>query len=178
MAVVAPSVDPAGAVIDAQIAILQALVTANTNPRIEYGLQQTLNLVQVQAVDHYMVTGWLNAAAILALYTAPAWDKVGQSLAARVTSLTNLYNKTLAAGMPPGNADGYGDSGWTTIASAYAQQLYAKQIESVEHLMSLPGGTTAATILAGMTGAQTAPGGIVYAYVFSSVGFTDDWIDD
>lgn len=176
MAVTAPSTDPAGAAIDAQIAVLQALVMANANPRIEYNLQQQLNQAQVQAVDHYMVTGWLNAATILASYSAPSWDSVGQTITARVAYLQNLYNN--APAMPPGNANGYGDSGWTTLASAYAQLLYAKQIELVEHIMNVPGGTTAATILANMTGTQTAPAGIPYEYVFNSVGFTDAWIDD
>ena len=176
MAVVAPTTDPQGAAIDAQIAVLQALVTANKNPLIEYQLQQQLNLLQMQAVDHYMVTGWLNAASILALYSAPSWDKTGQVITARVAALQNLYNNALV--MPVGNANGYGDSGWTTIASAYAQMLYAKQIELVEHIMGLPGGTSAATILANMTGVQTAPAGIPFEYVFNSVGFTDAWIDD
>ncbi|MGH8335597.1 MAG: hypothetical protein ACRETL_01950 [Gammaproteobacteria bacterium] len=156
--------------------MLQTLVTTNGNPFVEYQLQQELNKRQVEAVDHYMVTGWLNAAAVLALYSAPSWDQSGQTITARVAFLQNLFNT--APAMPPGNADGYGGSGWTTIASAYAQMLYAKQIELVEHLMALPGGTTAATILSAMTGVQTAPAGIPYAYVFNSVGFTDVWIDD
>lgn len=178
MTVTAPSTDPAGAAIDAQIAVLQALVTGNANPRVEYQLTQELNKWQVEAVDHYMVTGWLNAATILATFSAPAWDKPGQSIAARVVALQTLYTNQLAIPMPVGNANGYGDSGWTTIAAAYAQMLYAKQIELVEHIMALPGGTSAATILATMTGVQTNPAGIPYQYVFDSVGFTDAWIDD
>lgn len=176
MAVTAPSQDTAGAAIDAQIAVLQAVVSMNKNPAIEYRLQQELNLWQIHAVDHYMVTGWLNAATVLATYQPPAWDAKGKTIAARVAFLQNLFNN--APAMPPGNADGYGGSGWTTIASAYAQALYAKQIELVEHLMDLPGGTPAATILAGLTGSQTAPAGIPYAYAFNSVGFTDADIDD
>lgn len=178
MTVLAPSTDPQGALIDLSIATLQALVTANKNPLIEYQLQQQLNAIQVQAVDHYMVTGWLNAATILLTYSAPAWDKVGQTITARVAALQTLYAKALAAGMPAGNKDGFGSAGWTTIASAYAQQLYAKQIELVEHLMDLPGGTSAATMLATLTGFQTTPAGISYEYTFDSVGFTDAWIDD
>lgn len=178
MAVVAPTTDPQGALLDQSIATLQALVTANKNPAIEYQLQQQLNALQVAAVDHYMVTGWVNAAAILAVFTAPSWDKEGQKIKTRVASLTTIYNQALAAGMPAGNANGYGSSGWTTIAAAYAQQLYAKQIELVERIMNLPGGTSAATMLSTLTGAQTAPGGIVYEYVFTSVGFTDAWLDD
>jgi hypothetical protein len=176
MAVTAPTTDPAGAALDAQIAALQALVTANANPRVLYQLQQALNIAQVVAVEHYMVTGWLNAAAILAVYTPPAWDTHGQNVLTRVAFLQNLYNN--APAMPVGNANGYGSSGWTTIASAYAQMLYAKQIELVEWIMNLPGGTTAATMLANLTGAQTAPAGIPFEYVFNSVGFTDAWIDD
>lgn len=178
MAVVAPPADTSGAALDAQIATVQALVSANRNPLIEYQLQQQLNQLQVAAVEHYMVTGWLNAAAILALYTAPSADKSGQTITARVAALTAFYNNAVTAGMPPGNANGYGDAGWTTIASAYAQQLYAKQIELVEHIMNLPAGTSAAVILSTMTGAQTAPAGIAFEYVFNSVGFTDAWIDD
>lgn len=178
MTVVAPTADKAGARIDARIATVQALVTANANPRVLYALQQQLNLLQVDAIDHYMVTGWLNAAAILLLYSAPPWDKTGQTIAKRVASLTAIYNAALAAGMPVGNAYGYGTAGWTTIAAAYAQQLYAKQIELVERIVSVPGGTSAATILAAMTGSQTAPGGVPFNYVFNSVGFTDAWVDD
>lgn len=176
MAVTAPSQDTAGAAIDAQIGALQSLVTANKNPAVEARLTQELNRWQVLAVDHYMVTGWLNAATILVTYQPPAWDAKGQSIKTRVAFLRNLVNNPPT--MPPGNADGYGGSGWTTIASAYAQALYAKQIELVEHIMDLPGGTTAAAILAALTGSQTAPAGIPYAYVFSSVGFTDADIND
>jgi hypothetical protein len=178
MTVLAPPLDPAGAAIDAQIAVLQALVNANANPAVQALQLQELNAAQVAAVEHYMVTGWLNAATILATYTAPAWDKVGQTIKTRVAFLQALYTTQLAIPMPLGNANGYGGSGWTTLASAYAQMLYAKQIELVEHLMALPGGTNAATILSAMTGSQTAPAGIPYAYAFSSVGFTDAAIDD
>lgn len=179
MAVVAPITDPTGALIDWSIATLQALVSANKNPLVEYQLQQQLNALQVQAVNHYMVTGWVNAGSnVLATYSAPSWDKVGQTITARVAFLQNLYNVALVTPMPVGNANGYGSAGWTTIASAYAQALYAKQIELVEHLMSLPGGTSAAVMLANLTGVQTAPAGIAYEYVFNSVGFTDEWIDD
>lgn len=176
MTVTAPSQDTAGALIDAQIATLQALVTAAKNPAVEARLTQELNRWQVLAVDHYMVTGWLNAAAILGTYSTPAWDIQGKALTARVAYLQNLLNN--APAMPVGNADGYGDSGWTSIASNFAQQLYAAQISLVEHIMDLPGGTSAATMLANLTGVQTAPAGITYQYVFSSVGFTDEWLDD
>jgi|HubBroStandDraft_1064217.scaffolds.fasta_scaffold956910_1 hypothetical protein len=44
--------------------------------------------------------------------------------------------------------------------------------------MDVPSGTSAATILANLTGFQTAPAGIPFVYVFSSVGLTDEWIDD
>jgi hypothetical protein len=172
MAVVAPSTDVYGAAIDARIATLQALVTANKNPRIEYALQQALNAAQVEAVDHYMVTGWLSAAVVLGTYSAPAWDTAGQKIAARVAFLQNLYNNAPAP--LPGNANGYGDSGWVTVAQNYAAQLYAKQIELVEHIMNLPGGTSAATMLANLTGSQSFP----FEYTFNSVGYTDAWIDD
>lgn len=172
MAVIAPPQDLAGAALDAQIATVQALVTANRNPLIEYQLQQLLNQLQVQAVDHYMVTGWLNAAAILVTYTAPAWDKVGGTLTARVAFLQNLVNN--APQPPAGNANGYGGAGWVTVAQNYQQQLYAAQISLVEHIMDVPGGTSAATMLANLTGVQSFP----YEYVFNSVGFTDAWIDD
>jgi hypothetical protein len=203
VAVVAPPQDTAGALLDAQIATVFALAYKMTaawtcdGPNVtcdnttftcdggpgsylldKYQYLQQLNMLQVQAVDHYMVTGWLNAASILALYSAPPWDVEGQKITTRVAFLQNLYNNAVTAGMPAGNANGYGSSGWTTIASAFAQQLYAKQIELVEHIMNLPGGTSAATILANMTGVQTAPAGITFEYAFNSVGFTDAWIDD
>lgn len=179
MAVVAPSQDTAGAALDAQIRTVNQLIenTSASSP-VRASYLQLLNTLQVEAVDHYMVTGWLNAATILATYTAPAWDKVGQGLTARVIALQVLYNTALVTPMPVGNANGYGDSGWTTLAASYLQTLYAKQIELVEHIIDVPGGTSAATILAAMTGVQTDPGGVPYQYVFDSVGFTDAWIDD
>lgn len=176
MAVTAPSVDKYGAQIDAQIAVLQALVTANVNPAILYQLQQELNTWQVEAVDHYMITGWLNAAAILTAYNAPVWDKVGQALTARVAFLQNLFDNVPAP--PPGNAEGYGGSGWVTVAQNYQQQLYAAQTALVDRIIDVPGGTPAGTILAEMTGAQTNPAGISFAYAFSSIGFTDEDLGD
>jgi hypothetical protein len=176
LAVTAPPLDTAGAALDAQIAAVQALVNANANPLVLPQLQAQLSQLQVEAVDHYMVTGWLNAGSnVLATYSAPAWDPVAQALSTRVAFLQNLYST--APAMPPGNAEGYGGSGWTSIASNYLQQLYAAQIALVERLMDI-GQPTAATILANLTGVQTAPAGITYQYVFSSVGFTDAWIDD
>jgi len=172
MAVVAPPKDTAGAQIDAAIAVAQALVNANRNPLTIAQLVQTLNGLQVQAVDHYMVTGWLNAATILLTYTPPHGDKVGATLLARVAFLT-----TLVANAPPppaGNANGYGGAGWVTVAQNYQQQLYAAQISLVEHIMDVPGGTSAATMLANLTGFQSFP----FEYSFTSVGFTDEWIDD
>jgi hypothetical protein len=174
MAVTAPPLDIAGAALDAQIATVQALVTGNKNPLIETQLIQQLNSLQVNAVIHYMVTGWLNAGSnILVVYSPPSWDVQGQKYLKRITGLTTLYNNAVTAGMPVGNAAGYGGSGWTTIASAFAQQLYAEQTKLVMHLMTLPGGTLAATMLANLTGVQTAPAGITFNYSFSSVGFTD-----
>jgi hypothetical protein len=174
VAVTAPPVDKPGAALDASIATLQALVTANRNPSVETQLQQMLNNLQVGAVIHYMVTGWLNAGSnILAVYGPPSWDVVGQKILKRVGELTVIQANAVTAGMPPGNADGYGGSGWTTIASAYAQQLYAKQMELVQHIMDVPGGTSAALMLANLTGVQTNPAGIPFEYSFSSVGFTD-----
>lgn len=161
MTVTAPPLDKQGALLDAQIATVQALVTANKNPRVLYALQQQLNFLQVQAVDHYMVTGWLNAATILTVYQPPNWDKVGATIKARVAFLQALT--TGAPAMPAGN------DGWTSLAVAYGELLYAKQIELVEHTMDLPGGTSAATILAAMTGFQS----FVFEYVFSSVGHSE-----
>lgn len=176
MAVIAPSADTAGAALDAQIAVVQALVTANANPAVLPQLKLQLNQLQVEAVDHYMVTGWLNAGSnVLATYSAPAWDPTASALAARVADLQALYDN--APTMPVGNAEGYGSSGWTTIASNYLQQLYAAQVSLVERLMDI-GQPTAATMLANLMGVQTAPAGITFAYVFSSVGFTDADIDD
>lgn len=176
MTVTAPSQDKYGAALDAQIAQAQALVNANKNPTTLFQIQQLLNQLQVQAVDYYMVTGWLNAATILATYSAPTWDAVGKTLTARVAFLQNLVNNPPV--MPPGNASGFGGSGWTNIGTGdYAQKLYAAQIALVEHIMDLPGGTPAATILANLTGSQTNPAGIAYQYKFSSVGFTDEWLE-
>lgn len=172
MTVVAPSTDPAGTTLDAQITTVQTLVTANANAVRLYAYQQQLNQLQVAAVDHYMVTGWLNAATILATYQPATWDRPGQTIAARVAALQALVNNPPV--MPPGDAGGYGGSGWTTIAAAYQQMLYAKQIELVEHLMNTPGGIPAATMLAVLTGSQSFP----FEYVFNSVGYTDAWIED
>lgn len=161
MTVTAPSLDTQGALLDAQIATVQALVTANFNPRVLYALQQQLNALQVQAVDHYMVTGWLNAGTILAAYTPPNWDKVGQGMKTRVAFLQALTAN--APAMPAGN------DGWTSLAVSYGELLYAKQIELVEHIMDFPGATSAATMLAALTGFQS----FAFEYVFSSVGHAD-----
>lgn len=172
MTVIAPPVDAAGAVLDAQIATAQALVNSNRNPLTLAQLVLLLNQLQVQAVDHYMVTGWLNAATILATYSVPAWDKVGVALTARMAFLQNLVNNAPAP--PVGNPDGFGAGGIVTVLSNYQQHLYQAQIRLVEHIMDLPGGTSAATMLAGLTGFQS----FVFEYTFTSVGFTDQWFDD
>ncbi len=170
MAVTAPSQDTAGAALDAQIATVQALVTAGDNPAMQPDLALQLNRLQVQAVDHYMVTGWLNAATILATYSAPGWDTVGQAQAARVAALQALVNNV--GPMPAGNAAGYGSSGWTTVKSNYQQQLYAAQIGLVEHLMDIAA-PTAAAILSSMTGTQS----FTFEYSFTGVGYSDAWIE-
>ena len=167
MTVTAPATDVFGAALDAQIATVQALVNANKNPAVLAGNQALLNQLQVAAVDHYMVTGWLNAGTILASYSAPAWDVVGQTLKARVAFLQNLVNNPPP--VPPSNPDGYGSNAYVTVLQNYQQALYAAQIALVERVVDVPGGTTAATILAAMTGFQS----FVFEYVFTSVGNTD-----
>jgi len=170
--VTAPSADVYGAALDAQIATVQALVAATSPGKAAYPQYVALlNRLQVAAVDHYMVTGWLNAATILASYSSPSWDKTGTVMTARVAFLQNLVNNPPA--MPTGNANGFGDSGWTTILQNYQTQLYAAQTSLVEHIMDLPGGTSAATMLANLTGSQS----FTFEYVFSSVGFTDQTIE-
>lgn len=161
MAVTAPPLDAGGAALDAQIATVQALVNANSNLLTLYQLQQYLNQLQVNAVDHYMTTFWLNAATILATYSAPVWDKVGQVLTARVASLQTLVN----------NAPANNPTNPVTAnpLSNYQQQLYQAQMELVNRIIDVPGGTSAATILASMTGFQSQP----FEYVFTSIGSTD-----
>lgn len=161
MSVTAPPLDAGGAALDAQIATVQALVNANLNPLTLFQLQQYLNQLQVEAVDHYMVTGWLNAATILATYSAPPWDSIGQALAARVASLQNLVNNA-----PPVNPTNPATA--NPIAN-YQIQLYQAQIQLVERIMDVPGGTSAATMLANFTGFQS----FTFEYVFTSVGSTD-----
>ena len=173
MPVVAPPVDVYGAQIDAAIATAQALVNATSTSAAVYPQYvQLLNQLQVSGVEHYMVTFWLWPATILATFQPLANDKVGQTLKARVAYLQNLFNNAPAP--PPGNSEGYGGAGWVTVAQNYATQLYAAQVSLVERIMDCPGATSAATILATMTGFQQQP----YEYVFNSVGFTDAWIDD
>lgn len=173
--VVAPPPDNPGKLIDAQIVVLQNLSAkaANANAgTLYYDYQQQLDLVQRQAVDHYMVTGWLNPDVVLAMYQPPSWDKVGQALAARVAFLQNLVNNPPT--MPPGNAYGYGSSGWTTILQNYQTALYAAKIALVERMMDVPGGTSAGLILASFNGSQSFP----FAYSFQSVGFNFPTIDN
>ena len=172
MSVVAPPQDPAGAAIDAAIAAQQALISTTQNLAVQAQYLLELNQLQVQAVEHYMVTGWLNAATILETYQPPPSDKVGQALVARVSFLTELVAN--APPPPPGNADGYGSAGWVTVLQNYQAQLYAAQITLVEHIMDLPAGTPAATMLATLTGFQS----FVFEYSFTGVGYTDAWIDD
>ena len=174
MSVVAPPQDIYGAQIDAAIATAQALVNATSTSSIVYPQYvQLLNQLQMQAVDHYMVTGWLSAVVILGTYQPATRDAIGQTLLARVNFLQNLFNNAPAP--PPGNAEGYGGSGWVTVAQNYATALYAAQITLVEHLMrTTVFGTSAATMLANLTGFQSFP----FEYSFNSVGYTDEWIDD
>ncbi|MDE2096983.1 MAG: hypothetical protein KGL39_07040 [Patescibacteria group bacterium] len=173
MTVVAPSQDTAGIALQAQVATQQALVNTTSSSAAVYpAYAAQLNLLQVELVEHFMVTGWLNAATILATYQPPAWDKVGQTLAARVAALQTLVNNAPAA--PAGNADGYGAGGIVWILQNYQQQLYAAQIALVERIMDVPGGTSAATMLANLTGSQS----FTFEYTFTSIGFTDTWIDD
>lgn len=174
MTVVAPTVDIYGAQIDAAIAAVQTLVNATSTSAAVYPQYvQQLNFLQMQAVDHYMVTGWLSAVVILTTYQPATRDKTGQTLLARVVFLQNLFNN--APPPPLGNSEGYGGAGWVTVAQNYAVALYAAQITLVEHLMrTTVYGTPAATMLANLTGFQSFP----FEYVFNSVGFTDAWIDD
>lgn len=167
MTVVAPPLDIPGGLLDARIAVVQAIVNANTNPRTLYYHQQLLGQLQVRAVDHYMVTFWLDPVVILGTYQPPSWDKDGQLQKTRVAFLQALVNNPPA--MPAGNADGFGASGWTTVLQNYQTALYAAQVSLVERIMDLPGGTPAATMLANLTGFQSRP----FEYVFSSVGNTE-----
>lgn len=165
MTVTAPPADIPGAALDAQIAVVQALVNANKNPLVLYQNQQLLNSLQMQAVDHYMTTGWLNAATILASYSPPAWDKVGARLLAYIASVQALVNNA-----PAPNPLAFG---WVNPLLCYQQLLYQKQQECVDYMMALPGGTTAATLLSAMTGFQS----FVFEYVYSSVGFTSEALE-
>ena len=165
MTVTAPSTDVYGAKLDAQIATVQTLVnTVSPSKAVYPSYVNLLNSLQIAAIDHYMVTGWLNAATILATYSAPLWDKVGVVLTARIAALQAKVNSPPT--MPAGNSEGFGSSGWTTILQNFQAQLYAAQITLVEHLMDFPGGTRAAIMLANLTGSQS----FVFEYVFSSVG--------
>ena len=166
MAVTAPPADAPGAAIDAQIAVLQALVNANLKPMVLPQYVLALNQTQVEAVDHYMVTGWLNAATILQTYSIPQHDPVGTVLKNRVVFLQALVN---SAPLPPAGADG-----WVTVLQNYQTQLYAAQISLVEHIMDVPGGTSAAVMLANLTGFQSFP----FEYSFTSVGYTDEDVED
>ena len=168
--VIAPPQDTGGLQLQAAVVAAQN-ATLIASPFTLISQCALVNQLQVEVVDHFMATGWLNAAAILALYQPPSGDRVGQALAARVAFLQNLYDNAPAP--LPGNASGYGSSGWVTVAQNYQQQLYAAQITLVEHIMDVPGGTPASTILGTMTGFQSFP----FEYVFNSVGFTDAWID-
>jgi hypothetical protein len=168
--VIAPAADLPGALLDARIATVQAIVNAAVNKKTLDAQIQLLNQLQVAAVDHYMVTGWLNAATILASYQPLTQDKAGQTLKARVAFLQGLVNNPPI--MPAGNHDGFGDSGIVTILQNFQQQLYAAQTSLVEQIMNFPGGTSAATMLANLTGSQS----FTFQYVFSGVGFSDAWI--
>lgn len=192
--VIAPPPDTAGIILQAQVATVQAIANeSSTNPMVLSQAQQLLNQLQVELVDHFMVTGWLNAATILGTpavandiltesgayeaaesgvriaadaggtlavgYGPPAWDKTGQMLLAGIANTQALVNATAPT---------------SPVLSNYQQLLYQQQRELVDYVMALPGGTSAATILATMTGFQSFP----FEYTFTSVGFTDQEIDD
>lgn len=162
MAVVAPPLDKGGIELDAMIAVAQGIVNANQNLQTLYQATQLLGQLQVEAIDHYMTTGWLNAATILASYSPPAWDKVGKALTARVAFLQALVNA--APAVNPNNPP------TANPVVNYRIQLYQAQMELVNRIIDVPGGTSAATILAAMTGFQS----FTFEYVFSSTGSTED----
>lgn len=67
MTVTASSGDQAGALIDQNIAALQAIVNADNASAagVDFDVQQQLLSLQTQAVDHYMAVGRISPAVIL-----------------------------------------------------------------------------------------------------------------
>lgn len=178
MTVTAPTIDVFGTALQAQVTAAQTLVNATSVSSVQYpSYAYQLDQLQRALVVHFMMTGWLHAGTnILASFSPPAWDKVGQANKTRIATLQTLVNN--APVTPPLPADPGSAQATKSIQYSYQQWLYNAQVDQVQHLMDLPGGSSAASMLSTLTGVQTTVPGYKYQYSFSSVGFTDEWIDD
>jgi hypothetical protein len=177
MTVTAPPLDPAGAALLAGIAAVQALVTANTNPRVQFNLQQQLNALQCQAVDHFMATNWVSAARILAAcITVPLWTFADSNMTFDNAAYTfdgvflgdtgPIDFKIAALGARIARVQTIVNSGANpTTQPFYVQLLNALQMELVDYYMN-SAQILASYILSTMTGAQSTPFNYVSNYTF------------
>lgn len=151
MPVTAPPGDTVGAALLAQIAALQAVVTANANPRATSALAQQLVLLQTEAVDRFMTT-------------SPTVTD-GSSLGPAIPPLLALqYLPTVIGGLPLSPIADFGgqdlDGRLAKMAVVIAeggittpqqqQVLTALQQQAVDHHMAR-GNILAAAVLAGAT---------------------------
>lgn len=160
-----------GAQLLADIASIQALVTAAANPAVQAALVDRLNRLQIEAVDWFMMSFWVAADQILAEMATGSNDMrvmpaagdawvIGQlsAISARQATVDAL----VAAGTPalPANGTQY-TKAYPPPNSAYPLTepdvlLYQLQTQLVDYYMAkayLP----ASLILSHMTGTQTYP---------------------
>ena len=175
MTVVAPTTDPPGAAILAEIAAVQATIAAN--PKVAAQYAQTLNALQEQAVDHFMATYWLYSGIVLntmlGLQTVPvnllvAYNAQVAAIATRTTKVAAI----VAAGLPV-----------ITMGNEAPQYSVAYPLTQVPDtlLNQLQSGLvdwcmansifTAGMVLAACTGAQTYTFNYVSGYTVFSDAF-------
>lgn len=154
-----------GAALLAEIAAIQAMVTAAANPRTAPALAARLNMLQMEAVDYFMGSYWVSADSILTTMTASmilpkAGDRHVTAALADIAARAAQVVILLAAGTPIVNPLQYSrayppsNSGYPlTGPDVY---LYGLQTQLVDYCM-LKAILPAALILSTMTGAQTYP---------------------
>lgn len=149
MTLVAPPPDTSGAALLAAIAQMRVVVSINNNPLVQAALVQQLNMLECEAIDHFMATYWCTAARILSTIAPIIIDK--NAAAMLVAIATAKVQAAAAAGGP--------------TASWCAQYVNQLQTELVDYYMNTAA-ITAASILNTMTGVQSQPFNYVSNYTY------------
>jgi hypothetical protein len=83
----APPLDVAGQLLDEGVAVMQAVLNNWPDPSQQSAMQQQLNALQVQEVDHYMATYWGSADSILAALPPSTANRHGKHVAAVLAAI-------------------------------------------------------------------------------------------